>query len=108
MIFYAMAKEAIANDTGFANALLHVHGGLLILFVARMVSGRSLGTFIPFATVVALELLNEGIDRINHGAWRWDDTIADVVNTLFWPFVLSLAIWWRPDRRGGSSTQAPD
>lgn len=106
MIVYAMVKEAIANDTGFANTLLHVHGGMLILLVARIVSGRSLGTFIPFSTVLVLELLNEGLDRINHGAWRWDDTILDLANTLFWPFVLSLAVWWRPDRNRNGSPMA--
>ena len=89
MLFYAAIKDAIQNDTGFANTVLHI---------ARLVSGRQLGSFIPFAVVLALELLNEGIDRVNHGSWRWDDTISDIVNTLFWPFVLSLGIRLRPVR----------
>jgi hypothetical protein len=96
MLFYATFKEAIANDTGLANTILHIHAGMLILMTARFVTRRSLGTFIPFAAVLALELANEIIDRINHGSWRWDDTTSDILNTLFWPFLLSLAIRLRP------------
>jgi hypothetical protein len=96
MLLYATIKSALADDTGFANIVLHIHGGLLIFLLARLISGRQLGTFVPFAWVLVLELLNEGIDRVNHGAWRWDDTVSDIVNTLFWPFVLSLAIRLRP------------
>lgn len=96
MIFYATFKDAIANDTGLANTILHIHAGMLILMAARVVTRRSLGTFVPFAAVLILELANEIIDRVNHGSWRWDDTTSDLVNTLFWPFLLSLAIRLRP------------
>ena len=99
MILYAAVKEVIANDTGFANTVLHIHGGMLILLLARIVTRRSLGTFVPFIVVLAFELLNEAIDRLNHGAWRWGDTTSDIINTLFWPFILSLGIRLRPLRR---------
>lgn len=99
---YAAAKDAIGNDTGLGNTILHIHGGMLVFLVARLVSGRSIGTFVPFAAVLVLELINEGIDRINHGSWRWDDTMTDLASTLFWPFVLSLAVRLRPDRAGTS------
>lgn len=95
-MFFATIKEAIADDTGFADTVLHIHGGLLIFLLARLITRRSIGSFIPFAWVLVLELLNEGIDRFNHGLWRWDDMTNDVVNTLFWPFVLSLAVRLRP------------
>lgn len=96
MEFYAFLKHALADDTGFPDTILHIHGGLLILVLARVISRRSLATFIPFAVVVALELLNEVIDRITHGSWRWSDTISDVCNTLFWPLVISLGTRFRP------------
>lgn len=97
--FYAVIKDAIADDTGLGNTILHIHGGMLVFLIARLISGRSIGTFVPFAAVLALELVNEGIDRINHGGWRWSDTMVDLASTLFWPLVLSLAVRLRPDRR---------
>ena len=96
MDFYALFKEAIQQDTGLANAMLHMHSGLLILLVARVISGRSIGSFVPLSAVILLELLNELIDRINHGSWRWSDTGGDILNTLFWPTVLTLAVWLHP------------
>lgn len=96
MLFYAAIKSAIADDTGLGNTILHIHGGLAILMIVRLLTRRSLGSFWPFSAVVALELLNEMLDRINHGGWRWPDTIGDVVNTLFWPLVISIGVRLRP------------
>ena len=105
MEFYAVLKAAIEQDTGLANTILHIHAGLLILIVARIVTGRSIGSYIPLAAVVVLECGNEVIDYFNHGSWRWADTISDFVNTLFWPVVLTLGIRLRPLRE--KFTHAP-
>ena len=98
MEFYALIKEAIQLDTGLANTILHIHAGLLIMLVARIVTRRSLGSFVPFLAVAGIEGLNEIIDYVNHGSWRWPDTISDLINTLFWPLVLSLGVSLRPLR----------
>lgn len=103
----------IGDGTGLPDAILHIHAGLAVLMVARIVTGRSLATFIPFAFVVAAELGNEVLDRLAFGAWRWGDTLADVGNTLFWPLVVSLGVRWRPmigrDRaRLAPATEASD
>lgn len=86
----------IGDGTGMPDTLLHIHAGMLILMIARVVTGRSLGTFIPWSVVAAAELFNEVMDRLNFGSWRWPDTIADVINTLFWPTVICLGIRLRP------------
>lgn len=106
MDFPALYHELIlwiGDGTGLPDAILHIHAGLAVLMVARLVLGRSLGSFVPFAFVVAAEAANEILDRLSFGAWRWADTFADIGNTLFWPFVISLAVRVRPmigrDRR---------
>ena len=86
----------IGDGTGLPDAILHIHAGLAVLMIARVVFGRSLGTFIPFGFVVLAEAANEILDRLAFGAWRWSDTITDIGNTLFWPFVISLAVRVRP------------
>ena len=85
----------IGDGTGLPDAILHIHAGLAILLVVRLVSGRSLATFIPFGAVVLAESGNELMDYLAYGM-RWADTLLDVANTLFWPLVISLAVRLRP------------
>lgn len=98
MHFAALYQElvtAIGDGTGASDSLLHVHAGLAILFLARLITRRSLATPIPFLVVVAAESANEIMDRLTYGGWRLEDTGLDVLNTLFWPFVLMVGLRWR-------------
>ncbi len=98
----------IGDGTGAPDALLHVHAGMAVLIAARLITGRSLATPIPFAVVCLAELLNEVMDRLSHGSWQWPDTGLDVVNTLFWPFILMIGLRARRAREGKRpSLEAP-
>lgn len=96
---YASVILAIGDGTGMADSLLHVHAGMAVLLLARMVTRRSLASPWPLLVVCAAELANEVMDRLHYGSWRWADTLADVANTLFWPTVLCLGLHWRQARR---------
>lgn len=85
----------IGDGTGLPDALLHVHAGLAILILMRMISRRPLGSLVPLAAVVLAEAGNEVMDYLNYGM-RTADTLADIGNTLFWPFVISLGVRLRP------------
>ena len=93
--FYHEIIIAIGDGSGAPDSLLHVHAGLVVLFLARLVTRRSLATPIPFLVVVAAEFANEIMDRLSFGSWRLQDTGFDIVNTLFWPFVLMVGLRWR-------------
>ena len=86
----------IGDGTGLPDTILHIHAGLAVLMVARLLTRRSLGSFVPWSFVVAAELFNEVMDRLNFGSWRWEDTTSDVLNTLFWPTVICLGLRMRP------------
>lgn len=86
----------IGDGTGLPDAILHIHAGMAILLLARLATGRSLGTLVPLSVVAAAEAANEILDRINFGSWRWADTLSDIGNTLFWPTVICLAVKLRP------------
>ena len=88
----------IGDGTGLPDTILHIHAGMAVLLVARLLTRRSLATFIPFAAVVVAEAANEIMDYLVFGM-RVADTLADLGNTLFWPFVISLAIRLRPMAR---------
>lgn len=85
----------IGDGTGLPDTILHIHAGLAVLLVVRFASGRSLATFIPFAAVVVAEAANELMDYLLYGM-RWEDTLGDIANTLFWPLVISLGVRLRP------------
>jgi hypothetical protein len=93
---YARFILWIGDGTGLPDTLLHIHAGMVVLLLARLTTGRSLGSLVPLSIVALAELANEVMDRLHYGSWRWDDTLADVVNTLFWPTIICLAIRLRP------------
>ena len=86
----------IGDGTGLPDTILHIHAGMAVLLVARVLTGRSLGTLIPLSFVALAEAGNEILDRISYGSWRWSDTLSDIGNTLFWPTVICLAVRLRP------------
>ena len=101
---YEGATLWLREETGASDSLLHVHAGMAILLFSRVLSGRSLATPLPFLTVCAFAVGNEILDRINHGLWRWPDTLADLVNTTFWPLVLMLGLRIRRSREAKAAT----
>ncbi len=86
----------IGDGTGLPDTVLHIHAGMAILLVARVLTRRSLGTFVPLSIVALAEAANEVLDRLNFGSWRLPDTMSDVAHTLFWPLVICLAVRVRP------------
>lgn len=88
--------DALRAATGLSDTVLHIHAGMAILLLARLASGRSLGTLLPLSMVAVAEFGNEVMDRLHFGSWRWPDTLGDVANTLFWPAVICMAVRVRP------------
>jgi hypothetical protein len=93
---YHQMIDAIGDGTGLPDTILHIHAGMALLMLARLVTRRSFGTFIPWYVVAAGEAFNEIMDRLNFGAWRWEDTSLDIINTLLWPTVICVGVRLRP------------
>lgn len=94
--YYHRFIDWIGDGTGLPDTILHIHAGLAVLMLARIVTRRSLGSFVPWTCVAVAEAFNEIMDRLNFGSWRWPDTTSDIINTLFWPTVICLGIRLRP------------
>ena len=88
---YARLILWIGDGTGAPDTVLHIHAGMAVLFLARLVTRRSLATFIPLACVYAAEAANEIMDYFAHGRVM-PDTPSDVLNTVFWPTVLFIGL----------------
>lgn len=91
--------RAIGTETGMADTLLHVHAGMAVLLLVRLVTKRSLATPWPLLGVCLAEAANEVLDRLHWGSWRLEDTAIDAVNTLFWPTMLFVGLRLRRSRR---------
>jgi len=89
-------KIWIGDGTGAPDTIMHIHAGLAILMLARVLTRRSLGSFVPWTIVLVIQSFNEVLDRIEFGSWRWDDTLSDMANTMFWPTVICLGVRLRP------------
>jgi hypothetical protein len=88
---YGRLIQWVGDGTGAPDTVLHIHAGMAVLFVARVITRRSLATPVPLAFVYLAELANEILDRVNHGQWM-PDTFSDVLNTVFWPTVLFVGL----------------
>ena len=93
---YRDAKRQLAEITGAAEDLLHVHAGLLIFVLAALVLRKKMRSPIPLALVYLFALLNEVIDALAGGSANPLEPYVDFANTIFWPTILFLlARRWR-------------
>lgn len=98
---YARIIQWTGETTGASDTILHIHAGLAVLVVARVILGRSLASPWPLLMVYLAELTNEVLDYFAHGAVM-PDTFRDVINTVFWPTVVFIGLNLRPLRTAES------
>ncbi len=82
---YADFTQAIVDVTGMTRPMLHMHAGMAIYLLAQVLLGTRRGSILALAAVLEIELLNELMNRLHYGTWRWDDTRQDIMLTLLWP-----------------------
>lgn len=87
-------KLAIVSVTGLSKDALHIYVGLMVFFVAMCIFRRQGHRFMPLLTVFIMACCGEVLDMRDDlhslGYWRWDASLHDVINTLFWPFVIAV------------------
>ena len=107
---YFRLIHAITERTGGTDTTLHMHAGMAVLLLGSVLTRKTLASPGPLLMVASVELLNEILNRLNYGSWRWDDTLQDVVSTLFWPMALMLTLTLERARkqRQSETVVAPD
>lgn len=95
---YWLTRHAPGEDK-----FLHTYAGLTIWVVAAAILRRPLGSALPIAVVILIELINECIDYAWHGIFISVDTLGDMFATWFWPLLLSFIIRWRSMQDRGTS-----
>jgi hypothetical protein len=85
---YVDAFKALSVWTGYDNPLLHVHAGLAVYAISQFALSERRASVHGLACVVFAAVLHEGIQAWHYRDFRWNDTIADLAITMFWPFVI--------------------
>jgi|SRR5690554_5436265 hypothetical protein len=89
-------KTDLSSWLHISKDALHVHLGLAILLVAILVLRRRGGSWTPWLVLLGFELVNEALDLQHgfHGSWVWAlaASAKDIVNTMFWPTLVILAL----------------
>ncbi len=73
---------------------LHVYVGLLVFVAVAILLRRKPRTFLPLLAVFFVACVGELLDARDDFAhlhhWRWRASLHDVLNTCFWPLMLTL------------------
>lgn len=96
---YQDFKNFLITSSGLSKDALHIYIGLTVFFLAAVISRRHLRSWLPLLVVVIVALIGEALDLRDDlfeiGKWRWRAALHDIVNTVFWPFVIWLLAYWR-------------
>lgn len=87
-------KLIVIAVTGLSRDALHIYTGLITMFVAALILRRPLRSIVPLVMVVLVCALGETIDMYDdiafRGYWKWNSSLHDFLNTLFWPTLIFL------------------
>jgi di/tricarboxylate transporter len=86
-------KLSVAGFSGLSKDALHVYAGLIVWLLAAALFRRSIATVRPLLAVLVVALGIEAFDAfddwVDLGRWRYKASLYDIVNTMFWPTVLT-------------------
>ena len=85
-------KIHVLNAVDLSRGAIHIYVAItvLLLFVIIFQKGRfSVVSLIPvFVVAIIMEVFDLYDDSRTFGYLRWDASLHDVVNTVFWPVIL--------------------
>jgi hypothetical protein len=95
---------SIVSATGLSKDALHIYFGMVV-FVTLAAISKQPRPYLAWSCVLALACMGEIVDGWDDlhslGYWRWQASLHDVLNTLFWPSVLTLLGYLRSRAKHG-------
>ena len=96
-----MGMKGLAADLLIAKDALHIYLAFIIQVSAAVIFRKSLGTALPWLTVLMFELINEGLDmwlgeESHLKPWQFDGAAHDLINTMILPTALLLLCRYAP------------
>ncbi|MEZ5653246.1 MAG: hypothetical protein R3E87_22155 [Burkholderiaceae bacterium] len=102
---YAIFKTALSDITHIGPDALHIHAGLAPVMLAAFSARPRLWVPRALYLVVLLCLGNEILDHLRPNPSGMLASLKDVVNTLFWPVLVTALVFLREQR---GRHRAPD
>jgi hypothetical protein len=91
---YQGAKLWIVNLLGLSKDAIHIYVGMSAFLVSAILFRRTLNNkrlLIPvFFIALWMEILDMRDDLRSLGYFRWSASLHDLVNTCFWPIMITL------------------
>lgn len=93
--------KGLAGGLTLSKDALHIYAALVIQLAACFIMRKSLGSILPWCTVLALELINEGLDLLfelepSIQQWQIKGGMHDIVNTMALPTILLILVRQAP------------
>ncbi|PZT88492.1 MAG: hypothetical protein DI637_07810 [Citromicrobium sp.] len=104
---YAQLVSWFSSNGTVPDTVLHIHGGMAIMLIVRVISGRSLATPWPVLGAIVAALLKEFADYLAYDTIK-PDTFSDIAHTVFWPIVLFLGLRLRRARQSAVTQENGD
>tara|TARA_B100000678_G_scaffold209375_1_gene176962 strand:- start:125 stop:484 length:360 start_codon:yes stop_codon:yes gene_type:complete len=104
---YAAFINWLSGGGAVPDTVMHIHGGMIVLLAVRLLTGRSLATPWPLLAVVIAAFGKELADYLAYDRVK-PDSLADIINTVFWPAVLFVGLRIRRAKQASTSKTASD
>ena len=79
----------IVATTGLSHIALHLIFGPIIYVHVCFAFPRA-SCIVPLQFTLTAELMNEIMNRLHYGSWRWPDTVTDIMLTMVGPCALAI------------------
>ncbi|KIX10951.1 hypothetical protein X474_27545 [Dethiosulfatarculus sandiegensis] len=100
---YQSFKSLILEVLPLSKDAIHIHMGLMVLFLAVFIWRRGrldyLSLLPVFMAAGAMEFLDLRDDLLLLGYMRWFASVHDLINTVFWPTIIVIAYKWVETRK---------
>ncbi|CAN5196330.1 hypothetical protein BH10PSE13_BH10PSE13_04370 [soil metagenome] len=95
---YVAATQMALDWTGLTHPMAHLNGGMAIYLGMQVMLRTRRASAIALHAVYGAEMVNELLQYAYYGGWRLDDTIGDILTTVFWPTMIYLLAHYRRAR----------
>lgn len=103
---YQSIKLTISSSLNLSKDALHIHIGLMVFFLAVLIWKKGRIGLASLMSVVFVAFAMEAFDLFDDfrsfGYLRWSASTHDIVNTMLWPVIITVAVRFRLSPRSGN------